>query len=230
MTTPSVVLTGYPPPILTWPGGYPNGGVLCWGSTLPGYPPAGYPPSWPGPGGYPTWVPPWQGTPQGPPILTWSGGVPYLGTPPAGYAPGQGTPPAGPGRVSPPSVCPMAFWEMLQSIMGYGYPPLWTDRWKDRRMSKHYLPVVLRTRAVKITSILMLVSSFFEHVSLLLMIISVSKFKSECPADLDELFTHRSCFFSTKNVWGSLLYCTRILFDKVISRQVQKFYSISHEL
>ena len=32
--------------------------------------------------------------------------------------------PAGPGRVRPPpSVCPMAFWEMLQSIMGYGYPP-----------------------------------------------------------------------------------------------------------
>ena len=38
----------------------------------------------------------------------------------------------------------MAFWEMLQSIMGYGYPPpLWTDRLMDRRVSKHYLPVVL---------------------------------------------------------------------------------------
>ena len=36
---------------------------------------------------------------------------------------------------------------MLQSIMGYGYPPP-VDRQKDRHMSKHYLPVVLRTLAV----------------------------------------------------------------------------------
>ena len=56
-----------------------------------------------------------------------------------------------PAEYPPASVCPMAFWEMLQSIMGYGYPPpLWTDRWKDRRVSKHYLPVVLRTWAVTI--------------------------------------------------------------------------------
>ena len=90
VTTPSVVLTGYPPP---WPGGG---------------------------------VPPWQSTPR------------------------QGTPPAGPGRVPPPPVsapwhsgkCCKALWDM-------GTPPLWTDRWKDRRVSKHYLPVVLRTRAVK---------------------------------------------------------------------------------
>ena len=27
-------------------------------------------------------------------------------------------------RVPPPPGCLMAFWEMLQSIMGYGYPPL----------------------------------------------------------------------------------------------------------
>ena len=34
--------------------------------------------------------------------------------------------------------------------MGYGYPPCGqTDGWKDRRVSKHYLPVVLCTRAVK---------------------------------------------------------------------------------
>ena len=62
-------------------------------------------------------------------------------------------------------------WVMLQSIMGYGYPPrcllhgilgnvakhygIWaptpcgqTDGWMDRHVSKHYLPVVLRTRAV----------------------------------------------------------------------------------
>ena len=60
---------------------------------------------------------------------------PPSGYPPQpGYPPGQGTPPpqldlagypprAGPGRVPPPPGCPMAFWEMLQSIMGYGYPP-----------------------------------------------------------------------------------------------------------
>ena len=95
-----------------------------WGSSLAlwsQYPPAGYPP-----------------------VLTW----PLPGyTPPAGYPPHPDLARAGSDRV-PPSVCPMAFWEMLQSIMGYGYPPLWTDRWKDRRMSKHYLPIVLRTRAV----------------------------------------------------------------------------------
>ena len=55
----------------------------------------------------PAWVPPWLGTP--------SGWVP----PPAGYPPSRldlaGYP--------PPGGCPMAFWEMLQSIMGYGYPP-----------------------------------------------------------------------------------------------------------
>ena len=65
----------------------------------PGYPPARVPPL--------ARVPPSQGTPPWP-----------------GYPPGQGTPPAGPGRVQPPPPdCPMAFWEMLQSIMGYGYPP-----------------------------------------------------------------------------------------------------------
>ena len=123
----------------------------------------------------PTWVPPlsWPGG------GTMPGGVPDQGTPPAGYplagyppagyplagypSPRQGTPPAGypPSRVPPrldlagypPGVCPMAFWEMLQSIMGYGYPPPpWKDRWKDRRVSKHYLPVALRTRAVKMSS------------------------------------------------------------------------------
>ena len=60
----------------------------------------------------------------------------------------------------PPGVCPMAFWVMLQSIMGYGYPPLWTDRWKDRHVSKHYLPVVLRTRAVNMDLYLLLQLSF----------------------------------------------------------------------
>ena len=79
-----------------------------------------------------------------------------------GYPPSHGTPPARvPPRLPhgilgnvakhygiwvPPPGCPMAFWEMLQSIMGYGYPP------GVNKLTKwnYYLPVVLRTRAVKI--------------------------------------------------------------------------------
>ena len=64
-----------------------------------------------------------------------------------GYPPPRGgyltrVPPRGGVRV-PPRRCLMAFWEMLQSIMGYGYPPpvdRQMDGWKDRRLSKHYLP------------------------------------------------------------------------------------------
>ena len=114
---------GTPP--LSWPGqgegtwlGYPPpdlGGVPDQITPQAGYPPqldlAGYPPAGPGrvhpPAGYPPgWT--WQGTP-------------WLEL--AGHPPWLGTPPAGPGRVPPPGACPMAFWEMLQSIMGYGYPP-----------------------------------------------------------------------------------------------------------
>ena len=125
-------------PILTWLGG----GVprLGWVPYL-GTPQAGYPP----PGL--TWGVPYLGA------LAWNPppgqGTPWQDTPPAGYPhPGPGRvppPPAGPGRVPPLGVCPMAFWEMLQSIMGYGYPPCGQT---DRHVSKHNLPVVLRTRAV----------------------------------------------------------------------------------
>ena len=69
----------------------------------------------------PNWVPPpRQGTP--------SGRVPPRPPP-------QGTPPSWTWQGTPPG-CPMVFWVMLQSIMGYGYgppPQMWTD-WK------HYLP------------------------------------------------------------------------------------------
>ena len=137
-----------PPPILSWPrGGYPARGVPYLDPPRPGsrvYPAVGYPmwvphgrvpPSWlargvpylgtpsrvpprpdlagcPPPAG-PGWVPP-RCLPHG--IL---GNVakhygiwvpPYLDL--AGYPP----PP-------PPGVCPMTFWVMLQSIMGYGVPP-----------------------------------------------------------------------------------------------------------
>ena len=109
-------LAGYPPGRVPLPAGYPlpgpGGGVPpCQGSPLAGYPLAGYPT--PGPGRVPPQGTPWQGIPPD--------RVPPL----AGYSPG-------PGRVPPPQLdlagtpppgCPMAFWEMLQSIMGYGYPP-----------------------------------------------------------------------------------------------------------
>ena len=149
VNTHSVVLTGYPLPDLA-------GGVPYLGTPWAGYlPPPGYPPGQgTPPPGYPP--PPRLDLAGYPPTWTW-----------------QGTPlPPGPGRV-PPSCpwhsgkCCKALWDMgtpsppqlPRGILGnvakhYGIwvPPLWTERlmdgWKDRRVSKHYLPVVLRTRAV----------------------------------------------------------------------------------
>ena len=121
---------GYPPgrvpPILTWgtlPGYPPRQGtpVLTWlGGTLPGYPfRQGTP--WSDLVGSP-----WQGTPP-----SWLGRVPpppswtWLGTPrrclPHGILRNVAK---HYGIWVPPLRClPMAFWVMLQSIMGYGYPP-----------------------------------------------------------------------------------------------------------
>ena len=128
-------------------------------------------PTWvPPPGGYPVRYPPGGGT-RTPPVRypPWGGtrtplGVPGQVPPQGGYpdppgVPGQVPPPGGvpghppggvPGQVPPRGGYltgypprPMAFWEMLQSIMGYGYPPpvdRQMDEWKDRRLSKHYLP------------------------------------------------------------------------------------------
>ena len=131
------------------------------GGTQVGYPPSGYPPQ----SGYPhpglTGVPkvgyrPGQGTPH--PGLT--------GVPEVGYCPGQGTPHPGlmgvpevgyPLVGEPPSRVPPT-WTWL------GYPPPHLDLapvpppyrcgqtdvmdgWMDRHVSKHYLPVVLRTRS-----------------------------------------------------------------------------------
>ena len=77
--------------------------------------------------------------------LPWAGYPP----PPPGYPPGwtwQGTPPP-PAAPWHSGKCCKALWDT-----GTPPPPPWTDRlmdgWKDRRVSKHYLPVVLRTRAV----------------------------------------------------------------------------------
>ena len=105
VSTPSVVLTGYP--VAGYPLSWPGRGVPYLGTPWQGTP-GRVPPSWPGrggtlPGGYPTWVPP--------------AGYPLAGYPPAGYPPywpgwggfptwvppGQGTPWQGypPGRVPP---------------------------------------------------------------------------------------------------------------------------------
>ena len=66
-------------------------------------------------------------------VLTGNPPPPARVPPRQGIPPGQGTPlarvPPGPGYppwldlAGYPPGCPMAFWEMLQSIMGYGYPP-----------------------------------------------------------------------------------------------------------
>ena len=96
------------------------------------------------------------GTP--PPVLTFLGGggtllggLPYLvpprRVPPAGYPP----PPAGPGRVPPPQVsAPWHSGKCCKALWIWVPPPV--DRQIDGRtgrVSKYYLPVVLRTRAVK---------------------------------------------------------------------------------
>ena len=106
-STPYVVLTGYPPPRPDLAGGVPDLGTPQQGTPRQGTPPArsGWGGTWPG---YPpSRVPPGRYTPAGYP----PGRVPLLPRLDlAGYHP-------------PPGGCPMAFWEMLQSIMGYGYPP-----------------------------------------------------------------------------------------------------------
>ena len=100
VSTPSVVLPGYPPhPDLAGGGGYltrvpPR--VPPW----PGYPPPARIPPQPG-------YPPRLDLAGYPPTAPWHSGEMLQSIMGYGY---------------PPS-CPMAFWEMLQSIMGYGYPP-----------------------------------------------------------------------------------------------------------
>ena len=95
-TPPHDLAGGGVPDQGTLPGRVPP--ILTWlGGTWPGYPRAGYPP--------PGWT--WQVPP--PPGWTWQGNPPPPRLDLAGYP--------------LPGVCPMAFWEMLQSIMGYGYPP-----------------------------------------------------------------------------------------------------------
>ena len=135
VNTPPLVLTGYPP---SWPGQ---------GGTLPGYPPSRVPSQ---PGYPPSRVPPSQGIPHPPARVPPTRVPPLAGYPPrldlAGYPPAwtwQGIPPAAPWHSGK---CCKALWDM-------GTPPCrQTKPWMDRHVSKHYLPVVLRTRAVTIRS------------------------------------------------------------------------------
>ena len=130
---------------------------LCCPNWVP--PQAGYPP---GQGTPLARVPPRAGYPLGrvPPAR-----VPPRGYPPARVPPGQGTPRQGtpPARV-PPQLdlagyppTPAALWhsgKCCKALWDTGTPPCGqTDWWMDRRVSKHYLPVVLRTRAVMIYNV-----------------------------------------------------------------------------
>ena len=116
-----------PPGGAPYLGGYPTRGVPYPGGTLPGGVPCpGGVPNLGGtlPGGYPTGGDPGNGAPppsgpgRVPPCL--SHGI--LGDAAKHY--GIWVPPP-PGWTWPgiPPVCHMEFWVMLQSIMGYGYPP-----------------------------------------------------------------------------------------------------------
>ena len=68
--------------------------------------------------------------------------VPLAGYPPAGYPrqgiPQQGTPPGWTWLGAPLGVYPMEFWVMLQSIMGYGYPPRCLPHGILGNVAKHY--------------------------------------------------------------------------------------------
>ena len=148
--------------------------MLSYLGTPPGrYPPGRVPPKR---------VPPRQGTPQA--------GYPPGRVPPSRVPPGRVPPPlAGPGRVPPPG-CPMTFWEMLQSIMGYGYPP------GVDKLTKwnYYPPVVLRTRAV-----ITLVFGYSEHLALTNTLSTVGEFHSE----------HVDCFNYERDVPLNDKYLTR---------------------
>ena len=118
--TPSQVQMGYP--------------ISDWGTPCPDL-------GW----GTPLWT--WLGylhldLARVPPIWTWPGYPPHPHL--------AGVPPP---HLDLAGVPPIHTWLEYSSPSrpGWGTPPppsLWTDRWMDRHVSKHYLPVVLRTRAV----------------------------------------------------------------------------------
>ena len=61
---------------------------------------------------------------------------------------------------TPPWVPPCQTWLGYPPLWGGTPASLWTDRWMDGHVSKHNLPVVLRTRSVNMHSTKMLTVSF----------------------------------------------------------------------
>ena len=105
---------------------------------------------WVPPRGVPGQVPPRGGTQSG------TRGGSQSGTPPGvpGQVPPPGTwpgTPRGGTRLGTPPAAPWHSGKCCKALWDMGTPPVdrQMDGWKDRRVSKHYLPVVLRTRAVK---------------------------------------------------------------------------------
>ena len=166
---------GVPPwPVLT--GGYPRWGTPCRGTPgkvqLGGYlrwGTPGVPPSQVWEGGHPRWDTPCQSIPLarsngvgGTPAKSDRVGVPEVGYPPAEVPPSR-VPPAWTWLGYPPTWTWPGYspgWTWLgypPNLNLAGVPPLgvdrqtdgWMDEWMDRHVSKHYLPVVLRTRSVK---------------------------------------------------------------------------------
>ena len=141
MSTPSVVLPGYPPrggvPGPWYPS--PRGGGT-W-TSVPPLPPGGVPgPQYPprGGGGYPD-------------LSTPPGGYPDLGTPPGGVPRPQYPPGGGGTRTSVPP--PAASWhsgKCCKALWDMGTPPCGqTDGWMEGQTRVKTLPsLVLRTRAV----------------------------------------------------------------------------------
>ena len=140
VTTPSVVLNYY-----RYNLGMANG-IKCWGDTLPGYPP-----SWPGPD---CTIPECNLSGRIPPGFPRGGGAnPQLDL--VGYtnllfAPKNSRKLHAKHErilVPPPRVCPMAFWEMLQNIMGYGPPPCRSARWYFKTQTH----VIILCKAVRLS-------------------------------------------------------------------------------
>ena len=111
----------------------------------PGHPPpvGGYPGGAPPVGGYPWGLPPsWRGTPRPPPVGGTPRGAPQFRGCPKGRPPSWGVPPGAPRPV----------WGVP-----LGAPPCEQTNWK------HYLPVILRMRAV-IKLRVLLPLGFYWHV------------------------------------------------------------------
>ena len=131
VSTPSVVLPGYPPQGGggTRSGTPPPGGVRYPPlGGVPGQVPGGYPVRYPPPG---VRYPPWGGYLGG--VQSGTRGGTQSGTPQGGYP--VRSPPGGyPVRYPPPPPLPHGILGNVAKHYGIWVPPpLWTDRWMDGR-------------------------------------------------------------------------------------------------